>query len=267
MRRADGRAHELERDGQVTGRQEGIWPKEAYPYNFILPVLLAEHSDDRCISVSAPCPVDREQYFSVRFARWLQEALKDECPLCLQPHPVQIHTYVDRTYRDPEQQENGKDYAVVSIVVPRLHCIVNHRLSKHDGKQLQYTITVLPAFLAPYSVILVDKIHQAVDGYIGQKPECCTHQEAAFKIGCEDPVSEVLPVDFSPRRVGQSLVGLRKEFSLIFVKCLDSKVFRRRDSEYVLGLSLCHRTRSCRTTSPTRSSIESSGGRCRSASS
>tara|TARA_B100001971_G_C18257364_1_gene583326 strand:+ start:237 stop:890 length:654 start_codon:yes stop_codon:yes gene_type:complete len=144
----------------------------------------------------------------VKFARWLQEAWKDECPLCLQPHPVQIHTYADRTYRNPEKQENGKDYAVVSIVVPRLYCIVNHRLRKHDGKPLQYTITVLPAFLAPYSVILVDKIHQAVDHYIGQKPECCTHQEAAFKIGCDDPVSFILYFRRVKQRLSAWIVAL-----------------------------------------------------------
>ena len=152
--------------------------------------------------------MDKEHYLPLRFARWVEEAWEDECPLCLQPHPVQIHTYVDRTYRDPEQQENGKDYAVVPIVVPRLYCTVNHRLRKHDGKPLQYTITVLPAFLAPYSVILIDKIHQAIDGYIGQKPECCSYQQAALKIGCDDPVSFVLYFRRVKQRLSAWIVAL-----------------------------------------------------------
>ena len=77
-------------------------------------------------------------------------------------------------------------------MVPRLYCSVNQRLRKHDGKPLQYTITVLPAFLAPHSVILVDKLHKAVEDYIKQNPDCCTYQEAALQIGCDEPVSFVL---------------------------------------------------------------------------
>jgi len=115
---------------------------------------------------------------------------------------------MDRTYRDPERQENRKDYAVVCIVVPRLYCNVNHRLRKQEGKPLQYTITVLPAFLAPYSVILVDKIHQAVDGYIGQKPECCSYQQAALKIGCDDPVSFALYFRRVKQRLSAWIVAL-----------------------------------------------------------
>ena len=144
------------------------------------------------ILVTAPYAVDKEQYSPVSFARWLEKTWQDGCPLCLQPHAVQIHTYVDRSYRNPEKQENGKHYAVVFIVVPRLYCSVNQRLRKHHGKLLQYTLTVLPAFLAPHSVILVDKLHTAVEAYIKENPDRCSYQEAALQIGCDEPVSFVL---------------------------------------------------------------------------
>jgi len=114
---------------------------------------------------------------------------------------VRIHTYADRTYRDPKQQENRKSYAVVVVGVPRLYCSVNHHQRKQNGKPLQYTITVLPGFLAPHSVILVDKIHQTVDGYIGLDRNYGSYQQAALQMGCDDPLSFILYF----RRVQQRL--------------------------------------------------------------
>jgi len=57
-------------------------------------------------------------------------------------------------------------------------------------------------------VILVDKIHEAVHGYIGEKPECCSHQQAALKIGCDDPVSFVLYFRRVKQRLSAWIVAL-----------------------------------------------------------
>jgi hypothetical protein len=50
--------------------------------------------------------------------------------------------------------------------VVRIYCTVNYRIRKQTGEMIQYTLTILPGFLIPYSIIPADPIHQALESYI-----------------------------------------------------------------------------------------------------
>lgn len=109
----------------------------------------------------------------------MDELSDSECTLCGERHPSKFHCFVRRTYRrDPN--EEGEETATIEVV--RIFCEVNYRIRKQSGEPKQYTLTILPGFLIPYSVIPVDPVHQALDSYItkgGLKQE-----GAALKMRC-----------------------------------------------------------------------------------
>ena len=144
-----------------------------------------------------PYTTEKDQYSLSVFVKQVVSRFRDKCLLCGKKHPVKIHTYVDRTYEAPkkkeEEQENkegqseGKNGS--SIVVPRLYCPVNHRRRMDSGEPTQYTITVLPGFLVPYSRILVDTLHAALHGYLHGDARCRSYEQAAYTMNCAQPVS------------------------------------------------------------------------------
>jgi len=66
------------------------------------------------------------------------------------------------------------------IKVPRFFCENNYRERVKTGEKKQYTLTILPGFLVPYSIIPLDVIHEAVDRYINES--VATQQASAFCI-------------------------------------------------------------------------------------
>jgi len=70
---------------------------------------------------------------------------------------------VNRTYKTTGK--NGED-EVVRILVPRFYCEKNHQKAKEGGEDKQYTITILPGFLIPYSRVRVESVHKAIGEYI-----------------------------------------------------------------------------------------------------
>jgi len=101
------------------------------------------------------------------------------CPMCGEKHPPRFHCFVRRTYRkDPA--EEGAERAVIEVV--RVFCGVNYRIRRETGEPKPYTLTILPGFLIPYSVIPVDPVHEALDGYI-RKDEL-TQAGAALAMRC-----------------------------------------------------------------------------------
>ncbi len=92
--------------------------------------------------------------------------------------------FVKRTYKNG-WDENDQGISVV-IKVPRFFCPNNYKKRKR-GKKKQYTITILPGFLVPYSIIPLDAITEAVDRYI--KEPGTKQQAAAFIMYCITPLS------------------------------------------------------------------------------
>lgn len=73
------------------------------------------------------------------------------------------------------------------IKVPRFFCENNYRERVETGEKKPYTITILPGFLVPYSIIPLDAIHEAADRYITDPGT--TRQAAAFGMYCENSLS------------------------------------------------------------------------------
>ena len=59
---------------------------------------------------------------------------------------------------------------------------VNYSIRKQTGKPKQYTLTILPGFLIPHSVIPVDPVHQALESYITK--DGLRQVGAALKMRC-----------------------------------------------------------------------------------
>mgnify|MGYP001163603181 CR=1 FL=1 len=115
------------------------------------------------------------------------------CPLCGQDHPPRLFVYVKRTYRDrdKDKREGGEsESTIVEIWVPRLWCQHNYDKRKSGPEKPQYTTTILPGFLIPYSRTPVDPVHEALEGHLGGLqlsqeeslgPLCCT-SVASFRL-------------------------------------------------------------------------------------
>lgn len=111
------------------------------------------------------------EYSVASFVQSLQLLFRDEpCPLCGTVHPPQIHSYPNRSYRDPESME------VVWIRIPVIIC----RAAQQRG--LQYTKRMLPDFLIPYARIRLDRAVEATrEKEGGADLECCSRI-----LGCLD---------------------------------------------------------------------------------
>jgi len=72
-------------------------------------------------------------------------------------------------------------------LVPRYFCKINFLLRQETGEKKQYTITILPGFLAPHSTIPVDCIHEALNSYITNS--WLNQIGAAMRMDCVNPIS------------------------------------------------------------------------------
>jgi hypothetical protein len=85
-------------------------------------------------------------------------------------HPLEIHSYPSRSYRDPEILEE------VWIKIPVRYC------GKAKALGQQYTERLLPDFLIPFARMRLDKVVEA-----GRSKECgSTIEECCRIIGCID---------------------------------------------------------------------------------
>ena len=71
--------------------------------------------------------------------------------------------------------------------VPRIFCEINYHKGLDTGELKQYTLTILPGFLIPYSTVPVDPVHQALESYISEGG--LTQVGAAMRMGCLSPAS------------------------------------------------------------------------------
>jgi hypothetical protein len=75
---------------------------------------------------------------------------------------------------------NLEEYKVILIF--RIICKNNLKERRRTGKPLQYTLTILPGFLIPYSRIPVDCVFKAIDYYVTSSRSNLL--EAAFLMNC-----------------------------------------------------------------------------------
>jgi hypothetical protein len=90
--------------------------------------------------------------------------------LCGEVHPLYVHGYPQRRYRDPGTGENVR-IRVVSVICPH---------ARAAGKQ--YTLRLLPDFLIPCCVIRLDRVVEAV----AQDPSGTDIEETCRLLGCID---------------------------------------------------------------------------------
>lgn len=104
--------------------------------------------------------------------------------------------------------------------VPRIFCEINCRIRKETGERKQYTLTVLPSFLVPYSRIPVETVHEALDGYIRTR---CLQIGAALRMHCLSASSFRLFYRRVCERLGRWLFILARPLSA-FAEAVDGVV-------------------------------------------
>ncbi|RKX72780.1 MAG: hypothetical protein DRP87_20070, partial [Spirochaetes bacterium] len=129
----------------------------------------------------------------------MEQLSKEECPLCAQKHPPRFHCLAPRSYRIEPSENGGEETATTKVV--RIFCENNYRIRKRTGEEKQYTLTILPGFLIPYSTIPVDLVHQALDNYITNPG--LMEVGAALKMRCLNAASFRLFYSRVCRRVEQ----------------------------------------------------------------
>ena len=128
-----------------------------------------------------------EAYHPHRFLEYvLQQLSEGGCPLCGEKHPQQFHCFAGRSFKT-ERREGETQEGVVATQVPRIFCEINYHKRLKTGELKQYTLTILPGFLIPYSTIPVDPVHQALESYIREGG--LTQVGAAMRMGCLSPAS------------------------------------------------------------------------------
>jgi hypothetical protein len=128
-----------------------------------------------------------EAYHPQRFLEHvLQQLSEDGCPLCREKHPPQFHCFAGRSFKT-EYNEGQTQEGVVTTQVPRIFCEINYHNRLETGELKQYTLTILPGFLIPYSTVAVDPVHQALESYISEGG--LTQVGAAMRMGCLSPAS------------------------------------------------------------------------------
>lgn len=92
--------------------------------------------------------------------------------------------------------------------MPRFFCENNYTERKLTGNKKQYTITILPGFLVPYSIIPLDDIQEATNRYISN-PET-NQQTAAFSMHCENTLSFRLHFSRIKNRLSEWIVFITR---------------------------------------------------------
>lgn len=100
------------------------------------------------------------------------------CPLCGERHPLRIHAYVERRFTARGQKQRQ------IIVVFRIFCENNQNKRRRTGKEIQYTLTILPSFLQPYSRFHLGSIVYAFVQYLSRRAE--SYLDAAVDMGAEN---------------------------------------------------------------------------------
>ena len=90
-----------------------------------------------------------------------------------------MYCYLKRTYRNDYEVKN-------EICIFRIICENNKKKNKYEGLKLQYTLTILPDFLIPYSIIPVESIFESIRQYILDN---ITLRQAAIVMCCLSPWS------------------------------------------------------------------------------
>jgi len=128
--------------------------------------------------------VARGDYHAQEFLRYVLENLATRCPLCGGEHPGKFFAFAERSYWE---QLDGSAKARIVIEVPRLICGVNKQKRRDSGESLQYTLRILPGFLIPHSRVVVDKVHEALESFIGHAG--ATRVATTLRMGCVNPLS------------------------------------------------------------------------------
>lgn len=91
-------------------------------------------------------------------------------------HKVRFYIFVKR--------QVISDLDEVSVVhVIRIYCEINYKLRIETKEPLQYTLTVLPAFLIPHGRVQVNLVLQSFNMYVNK--ELKNQHIAALHIGCD----------------------------------------------------------------------------------
>ena len=101
---------------------------------------------------------------------------KSKCLLCNKRHKAKIHGYIKRTYHKGE-------WKYKTIKVLRIYCTINHCKRIQQDKNIQYTLTVLPSFLQPYSHIPIRTILSGIISFISGDAE--SYASAALDMDAE----------------------------------------------------------------------------------
>ena len=132
-------------------------------------------------------PYGWEEYHPHRFLEHvLQQLSSDGCPLCGENHDPQFRCFAARTFKREWKKGEIKE-GIVATQVPRILCEINYRKRLETGELKQYTLTILPGFLIPYSTVQVDPVQQALNSYISIGG--LTQVGAALKMNCLSPAS------------------------------------------------------------------------------
>jgi hypothetical protein len=111
--------------------------------------------------------------------------LSNKCPICKKEHPPKLHCFADRTYKKGRKNDGEDD--VVETRVPRFFCKPNYLRQQETGEKIPYTVTILPGFLIPHSIIPVDPVHTAINIYI--TGSWLKQVGAAQRMNCRNPIS------------------------------------------------------------------------------
>jgi hypothetical protein len=118
------------------------------------------------------------------FSDFLNNAVKilesSFCLLCNKYHPAKIYCFLERYYLS--------DLKIKSkIIIFRIICYNNLNKNKKQGLKLKYTLTILPYFLAPYSLVPVNLILNSIQQFITNSN--VTLREAAILMNCSSSLS------------------------------------------------------------------------------
>lgn len=100
-----------------------------------------------------------ENYAPFEFKDTVLEYMdKEPCFLCGKIHPPKFYVFTSRSFIKDNDKKN--------ILVMRILCEPNFILRKEKKIKKQYTLTILPSFLIPFSRIPLDPIIKSIDKYI-----------------------------------------------------------------------------------------------------
>ena len=74
-------------------------------------------------------------------------------------------------------------------MVIRLYCVNNHLKRIEENDKSQYTITILPSFLIPCSIVLREQVIKSTDEYVKNKNKKKSQLEIAMEMNLENAKS------------------------------------------------------------------------------